>query len=983
VAQFDASILFKSAVDESSLRRAVTKIQQVSQLAAQIKPISLFDKGGTSKEVLERVNTELDKILKTATTISKGSVGPGKLSGSFAGAAQQASVISDVLANVNLKTRAGQQEVQTLAKAFGVAAEQAAEVEKRFNSFLNDARQARARELEILTPEIQDALNPVRRGPTASDSDINDSINRQAAAVDDYFQQRRNVEGQIQALEERRTRETFELESRYTELETEKKIKAINEQAAKELQEGKETNAKLLRDFDQRLAAQESKKRSRSRLRENLALGAGFPLLFGGGVGSVAGGIAGSFLGDGFGGQILLSALGQQIDNFIQKLSGLADSLDSAEKILDGLANAGLRVSKELRTAVETLEDQGRFIQAYQVALGELERRFGPNAVQQLSNYDAANEDLQEQISELSASLQRDLLPALTLVTQGVAGLLSLIEQSGGILKFLAGIVPGGQGVANAVGIGSEAARRVTESPTNAFGFQDNTGPAAAAAKEAEAAQKRSADLVRQINQNQEKINAAKRTAAREETTHQKEMLRLSYERTRIEIDAMKKRIALQSQLIINANKLKIRQLEGILAERDARKEMAQATLSLLESGKQPSITDTNFEETFNLLQEFELEEIKDKAGILGQKLADAGYDVERINKFTAKYRKTLSEAATEASRLERIKRNLLELDRRQDSFRSESNQRRQLADSADALQRAELQFANPFGGDAYEAEIQKLDQIRELQDILNTAKEKSLELNRQLAAAQSKEEEERIDQKIRNQDLVNKQIRDEALARQEVERAILRQQQVLEKLQPITDGLAAGITDFFTAIVDGSKSAEEAFADMLIGMGQALIQTAAQMIAQYIAIGIARAFAGIPPSGSSTPMIGTDTNYFGQGFNPMSYFNKRADGGPVDSATPYIVGERGPELFQPRTSGTIRSNETMSNYMPSNSTTTSMANAPINMTYNGPTLNFNGDEYIPRSEAPQLVAQGAKMGEMRTMASLKNNRSSRSRIGL
>ena len=52
-------------------------------------------------------------------------------------------------------------------------------------------------------------------------------------------------------------------------------------------------------------------------------------------------------------------------------------------------------------------------------------------------------------------------------------------------------------------------------------------------------------------------------------------------------------------------------------------------------------------------------------------------------------------------------------------------------------------------------------------------------------------------------------------------------------------------------------------------------------------------------------------------------------------------------------------------------------------MTYNGPTLNFNGDDYIPRSEAPKLVAEGAKMGEMRTMASLKNKRSSRTKIGL
>jgi len=37
-----------------------------------------------------------------------------------------------------------------------------------------------------------------------------------------------------------------------------------------------------------------------------------------------------------------------------------------------------------------------------------------------------------------------------------------------------------------------------------------------------------------------------------------------------------------------------------------------------------------------------------------------------------------------------------------------------------------------------------------------------------------------------------------------------------------------------------------------------------------------------------------------------------RADGGPVSSGTPYIVGERGPEMFVPRSSGTIVPNNEM-----------------------------------------------------------------------
>ena len=46
---------------------------------------------------------------------------------------------------------------------------------------------------------------------------------------------------------------------------------------------------------------------------------------------------------------------------------------------------------------------------------------------------------------------------------------------------------------------------------------------------------------------------------------------------------------------------------------------------------------------------------------------------------------------------------------------------------------------------------------------------------------------------------------------------------------------------------------------------------------------------------------------------------------------------------------------------------------------YNGST-NFNGDDYIPRSEIPQLIAAGAKQGE--STCALRNKHA-RSRIGI
>ena len=54
---------------------------------------------------------------------------------------------------------------------------------------------------------------------------------------------------------------------------------------------------------------------------------------------------------------------------------------------------------------------------------------------------------------------------------------------------------------------------------------------------------------------------------------------------------------------------------------------------------------------------------------------------------------------------------------------------------------------------------------------------------------------------------------------------------------------------------------------------------------------------------------------------------------------------------------------------------------------YTGPTLNFNGDEYVPKSAIGEIIstaaARGAKAGEVRTLSSLQNSRSRRSNLGL
>jgi len=122
---------------------------------------------------------------------------------------------------------------------------------------------------------------------------------------------------------------------------------------------------------------------------------------------------------------------------------------------------------------------------------------------------------------------------------------------------------------------------------------------------------------------------------------------------------------------------------------------------------------------------------------------------------------------------------------------------------------------------------------------------------------------------------------------------------------------------DSLLAVVEGTKTAEQAFADFLRSIASMLVDAAKQMIAQYIAIGVARMFAGIPSGGAPASKYGSAANLagpkgdFNLGPGPMFPFPK-ALGGAVSAGQPYLVGERGPELFVPGAQGNIVPNNAM-----------------------------------------------------------------------
>ena len=108
------------------------------------------------------------------------------------------------------------------------------------------------------------------------------------------------------------------------------------------------------------------------------------------------------------------------------------------------------------------------------------------------------------------------------------------------------------------------------------------------------------------------------------------------------------------------------------------------------------------------------------------------------------------------------------------------------------------------------------------------------------------------------------------------------------------------------------------------------------------------------------------------------------AKGGVVGAPTMFkyggsklgIMGEAGPEAIMPLKRG---SNGRLGVEMHGGRS----GGGATNVNYTGPTLNFNGDEYVPKSAVGGIISAAAARGESKTISSLKNSRGRRASLGL
>ena len=188
---------------------------------------------------------------------------------------------------------------------------------------------------------------------------------------------------------------------------------------------------------DARKQSRKNASRRRQDIISNVAIGAGFPLLFGQGAGAAAGGALGGGLGGalggtaGFAGSIVGTALGQAFDTALQKAQTLAVGLQDPIKNFDALKEAALLSSAPLEKQVQSLIDAGRTAEAYAIIQADLAQTFG--SAEGAKEYQKAVDNLNREWSIATTRLANFVAGPLADFLQKISGGAAVV--TGGITQ--------------------------------------------------------------------------------------------------------------------------------------------------------------------------------------------------------------------------------------------------------------------------------------------------------------------------------------------------------------------------------------------------------------------------------------------------------------------------------------------------------------------------------------------------------------------
>lgn len=185
------------------------------------------------------------------------------------------------------------------------------------------------------------------------------------------------------------------------------------------------------------------------------------------------------------------------------------------------------------------------------------------------------------------------------------------------------------------------------------------------------------------------------------------------------------------------------------------------------------------------------------------------------------------------------------------------------------------------------------------------------------------------------------------------------------DEFKSLADTMNNEIINGIEGMIDGTKTLGQVASSMLKKVANQMLQMAIMGksgsggLFGSLLSGIGGIFTGGLSGFGPSSLATSGTNFFDGGFSPIDFF---ANGGRPPVGRPSVVGERGPELFVPRSAGTIIPNHAMGG-----------ANVTVNVDASGSAVQGDGNDAAQLGRAIGLAVQQELVKQKRPGGLLAN----------
>ncbi len=792
-------------------------------------------------------------------------------------------------------------------------------------------------------------------------------------------------------------------------------------------------------------------------------IGGAFPLLFGqgpaaavgGGLGGFGGGLAGGQLG--FGLSLVGTQIGAAVDQVITSITTLSSSLREPTAALTALGDAGIKVNSSVALQIQQLESAGKAYEAQALLLDTVAEKLGVDAVAQLQALDDAQEQTQQHISDFKSALIAELLPALTAAAQGINVLAGTLTKLSNIKVPIPGgedvtldipklirnaaltqLTPGGPGIAQAAFKGlsmlPKPERQAPElTPTQKLAQQAKqlkaTTDVGSLRLENEITELTGKNLQRNNDLTDATVVANKRLIISKTQQLNDNKLSAAVEEKRLNNSIDSNTLAVEGlqrdKNRIEANNQNLQLTNSIVAAQEAKNKKLGSGASKLAKQAEQLARQEQQARNFTASLERQLAQSRVAGSQQAQKLRiEARYEqtVERIAKL-----KNQDSATEQRSLADQIRSTALanleatQARKQAEAIRSAVAPIKGIREGQEASLAASKEYNRLLMEGVLPSEAKRIVEFnKQVEQLLNQKTEAISLLELDIARAQTNGAtttalQEQLDLLKQQKGAIESEAakgpgKSDTSDRKTVEDRVAQLQGELTEMTKlgnvaiaVADNVGSAFGAAFQGVINGSKTTQEALADMLKSVGESFVAMAAEIIVKQLTMialqAVLKALGGpsfgggggggtIPsptmPGGAVQTGLGLNIGGIDQGIGPVG---TAANGGPVKGGQPYLIGERGPELFVPGQSGGVMRNEDMRSLMGRSPASGGAAS----MNFSFETTSIGGTEYVSREQLESAMAvtrkqasnDGAKRGMNMTLDKMQNSPRTRTRIGL